>query len=163
MHDNEDIPWAPAYDDGSSGSLRIPMTLHPLGMRLEGELDRGGVPAVTAALTSLARRAARGDGVFHVDLSGLDFVDVSGLRVLVAAGFGAGGGGAGVIRVAAVSAAARRLLKLTGWDTMPGWGEAPGDDRMSATAARTRHVRPGAGEHRSIPAASDTVAQDDGG
>ncbi|MEU4834474.1 STAS domain-containing protein [Streptosporangium sp. NPDC023615] len=145
------IGRTPARNGGTCGVLRITPTIHPPGMRLEGELDHGGVPAVTVALAAVVRRAARGDGSFHVDLSGLDFVDVGGLRLLVDAG--PGPGGADVMRVVAISAAVDRLLRLTGWGTLPGWDQAP-------VAVRARS---GAGGHRPPAAATNAGAADGGG
>ncbi|MFC7642916.1 STAS domain-containing protein [Streptosporangium lutulentum] len=82
MDDTDGATCSPVYDDET---LRITSTVHPPGIRLEGELDRSGVPALTAALAGAAHRAAHGDGLLSVDLSGLEFIDVSGLRVLVTA------------------------------------------------------------------------------
>ncbi|WP_440071390.1 STAS domain-containing protein [Streptosporangium sp. OZ121] len=155
------ISYAPVHNSRTYGILRITSTIHPLGIRLDGELDRNGVPAVTAALASTAHRAARGDGSFHVDLSGLGFIDVSGLRVLVSAGLVAGGGSTGVIRVVAVSAAVRRILALTGWDAVPGWGQAPGGDQTPP--ASLNEVRLDIGEGSPLRVARNTGAVDGGG
>lgn len=150
-----------AGNGGTSGTLRITSTIHPPGVRLEGELDRSGMPAVRAALASATHRVARGDGLLHTDLSGLDFIDVGGLRVLLGAGPDAGDGSPGVIRTVAASAAVRRLLTLTGWDATPGWSQAPGEDQ--APPAGVDEVRPDAGEGDPDPVAGNTGVVDGGG
>jgi anti-anti-sigma factor len=142
MDDTDGATCAPVYDDET---LRITSTVHPPGIRLEGELDRSGVPALMAALAEAAHRAAHGDGPLSVDLSGLDFIDVSGLRVLVTADLGAGGGSAGVVRMVAAPAVVLRLLRLTGWDEAPGWDQAP--------ALCLDEAQPDADEHSLIPVA----------
>ncbi|MGJ6970116.1 STAS domain-containing protein [Streptosporangium sp. G11] len=122
MDDTHGATRASVYD---GGILRIISRVHPPGIWLEGELDRSSVLALMAALAGAAHRSAPGDGPLSVDLSGLDFIDVGGLRVLVNAGLGTGGASAGVIRMVAAPAVVRRLLRFTGWDRVPGWGEAP--------------------------------------
>ncbi|WP_371784198.1 STAS domain-containing protein [Streptosporangium subroseum] len=117
MEDIDGTTCAPIYDDGT---LRITSTVHPPGIRLEEEPDRSGVPALMAALAG----ADQADGPFYVDLSGLDFIDVNGLRVLVTAGLGAGCSSAGVVRMVA-PAMVLRLLRLTGWNEASGWDQAP--------------------------------------
>lgn len=116
MDDTKGTTCAPVYDDGT---LRITPTLHPSGIRLEGELDRSGVIGLMAALAAASHIAVQDGGLCHADLSELDFIDVSGLRALITAGAGAG------VQVVAVSAAVHRLLRLTGWDKAPGWGHLP--------------------------------------
>jgi ABC-type transporter Mla MlaB component len=64
---------------GSDGRLSIDLCLDPPGLRIVGDLDRITVPALTEALASI------GSGSFFVDLSGLVFIDVGGLRALVMA------------------------------------------------------------------------------
>src|SRR5689334_2888738 len=97
MDDTDGTTCAPIYDDGT---LRITSTVHPPGIRLEGELDRSGVPALMAAPAGVAQD----DGPFYADLSGLDFIDVNGLRALVTVGLGAGGSSADVVRMVAAPA-----------------------------------------------------------
>ncbi|WP_326822098.1 STAS domain-containing protein [Streptosporangium sp. NBC_01756] len=111
-----------SYDDGT---LRITPMVRPPGIRLEGELDRSRVAGLLTALAATAHLVAQGGGPCYVDLRGLDFIDVSGLRTLITAGLGTGAGGPDGIRMVAASAAVRRLLRLTGWDGMPEWDQAP--------------------------------------
>ncbi len=78
------------------------------GLRIEGELDYATLPALTVALASMVGR-----GSFCVDLSGLAFCDVGGLRALVTAAAGLSPGH--VLTLRSPSPQVRRLLVLTGW------------------------------------------------
>jgi anti-anti-sigma factor len=91
--------------------LRITPLADPVGLRLEGELDHATLPALIRALASMAD-----GGSFCVDLSGLVFCDVGGLRVLVTAASSLRGGQ--VLTLLSPSPQLRRLLHLTGWDQM---------------------------------------------
>ncbi|MCW2878979.1 MAG: hypothetical protein JWQ95_3079 [Sphaerisporangium sp.] len=152
MNDTNGATCALVYDDGM---LRITSMVHPPGIRLEGELDCSGVPGLMTALAGAVQMPALGNGRIYADLSGLDFIDVGGLRALVTVGLDAGLGGAGVVQVVAASAVARRLLQLTGWDRLPGWDQVPAlclDERQ-----------PDAAEHGHVLVAKDAGAVDGGG
>ncbi|MFD2351268.1 STAS domain-containing protein [Nonomuraea ferruginea] len=87
--------------------LRITPLADHVGLRIEGELDRATLPALSSALDSMASR-----GSFSVDLSGLVFCDVGGLRALVTAAAGLRSGHTLTLR--SPSPQVRRLLELTG-------------------------------------------------
>ncbi|MFB4273503.1 STAS domain-containing protein [Nonomuraea sp. GTA35] len=93
--------------------LRITPLADPAGVRLEGELDRATLPALTRALASMAD-----GGGFCADLSGLAFCDVGGLRALVTAPAGLRGGQ--ILTLRSPSPQLRRRLQLTGWDQTAG-------------------------------------------
>lgn len=93
--------------------LRITALVDRTGLRIEGELDRVTLPALILALASTA-----GSGSFCVDLSGLVFIDVGGLRALVNAAARLQGGH--VLTLRSASPQVRRLLELTGWQEAPG-------------------------------------------
>ncbi|MEU8143251.1 STAS domain-containing protein [Nonomuraea sp. NPDC048901] len=93
--------------------LRITPLVDPVGLRIEGELDHATLPALTGALAALA-----GGGGFCVDLGGLVFCDVGGLRALVAAAAGMRDGHALTLR--SPSPQLRRLFQLTGWHQTAG-------------------------------------------
>ncbi|MGP3965704.1 STAS domain-containing protein [Nonomuraea sp. 3N208] len=93
--------------------LRITPFVDLAGLRVEGELDRATLPALTGALASMTGR-----GSSCVDLSGLAFCDVGGLRTLVTAAAVVPGGPALTLR--SPSPQARRLLELTDWHHMAG-------------------------------------------
>ncbi|TLP57830.1 STAS domain-containing protein [Microbispora tritici] len=106
----------------SNGRLRISTSLDPPGLRIEGDLDRATLPALAEALASLAD-----GGSPVVDLSGLVFVDIGGLRALVMAA--ARLEDAHVLTLCSVSPHVRRLLDLTGWSDAPRLrlGDGPSD------------------------------------
>ena len=83
------------------------------GLWVKGELDRSTLPALRQALDSMA------SGGFCVDLSDLVFIDVGGLRALVAAAAPHNGGGH-VLTLRSAPPHVRRLLDLTGWHKTPG-------------------------------------------
>jgi len=59
--------------------LIVTRTLAPAGLRFQGEIDASNVDSVTEILA-----AGSNGGDLHVDLGGLLFCDVSGIRALVA-------------------------------------------------------------------------------
>src|SRR5690349_4031430 len=69
-----------AYQDKQ---LVITRSSHPVGLKLNGEVDASNVEAVSSVLNRTLRAHEGAD--VHVDLSGLEFSDVSGIRALVAA------------------------------------------------------------------------------
>jgi len=69
-----------AYQDKQ---LVITQSSRPVGLRLNGEVDASNVEAVSSVLNTTLRTHDGAD--VHVDLSGLEFSDVSGIRALVAA------------------------------------------------------------------------------
>ncbi|WP_160150407.1 STAS domain-containing protein [Nonomuraea solani] len=88
------------------------MTLvpHPLGLKVTGEIDYANRHVLAGALDQ-ALQTGKQD--LRLDLSGLTFIDVAGMRVIVA-GAGRLPQGRRLI-LAPVSPQARRLLTLTGW------------------------------------------------
>lgn len=59
-----------------------------------------------------------GPGDVHADLGGVSFIDVDGLRALVATASSLGSGRMLVLN--SIPAHVARLLELTGWDAAPG-------------------------------------------
>ncbi|MEU7888008.1 STAS domain-containing protein [Microbispora bryophytorum] len=92
---------------------RITACADPQGFCIEGDLDRISLPALTLALASMSNSAD-----IHVDLSGLVFIDVGGLRALVTAAALLEGDHSLILRSAPPQT--RRLLDLTGWCSAPG-------------------------------------------
>ncbi|MER6576196.1 STAS domain-containing protein [Nonomuraea sp. NPDC001023] len=93
--------------------LRITPLVDSTGLRIEGELDYATLPVLTRALASMAR-----GGSFCVDLSGLVFCGVGGLRALVTPAAGMRDGQ--VLTLRSPSPQVRRLLQLTGWHPKAG-------------------------------------------
>lgn len=84
----------------------------PSTLALVGELDPHTAPLLA---TALRERIDEGAGVIRLDVARLDFIDSSGLRVLVEA-HRALGGEPGSLRLTKVSATFLRLLDVTGLD-----------------------------------------------
>ncbi|MGW2214118.1 STAS domain-containing protein [Nonomuraea sp. NPDC001684] len=106
--DTADTAGIRAPDTAADPPLRITPLVDPAGLRIEGELDYATLPALTRALVSMAS-----GGSLCVDLSGLAFCDVGGLRALVSAAAGMRDGQ--VLTLCSPSPQVRRLLQLTGW------------------------------------------------
>lgn len=100
---------------GESGGARLviePVADDPSTLALVGELDPHTAPLLATALTE---HIDRGAAVIRLDVARLDFIDSSGLRVLVEA-HRTLGSAPGSLRLAAVSATFLRLLEVTGLD-----------------------------------------------
>jgi anti-anti-sigma factor len=95
--------------------LRIAPLADRAGLRVEGELDYSTLPALTRELASMAS----GGAGFCVDLNGLAFIDIAGLRVLVATA-AALHSDHHVLTLRSAPPQVRRLLDLTGWHHTPG-------------------------------------------
>ena len=61
----------------------ITQSSRPVGLRLNGEVDASNVEAVSSVLNKTLQAHEGAD--VHIDLTGLEFSDVSGIRALVAA------------------------------------------------------------------------------
>jgi anti-sigma B factor antagonist len=94
---------------GVHESLRVART--PTGLRVDGELDLATAPVLAAHLAPLPD----GGGDVVVDVSGIRFVDSTGLSVLVQAHHAARSAGRRLVLVAP-SLRVRRLLQITGLD-----------------------------------------------
>jgi anti-sigma B factor antagonist len=80
------------------------------GLEIIGEIDGHTSPRLAEALATVADRPVR------LDLSGVEFVDSSGLRVLIEAHQRAGETG-GSITLVELSGPVARLLEVSGVDT----------------------------------------------
>ena len=69
-----------AYQDKQ---LVITHSSRPVGLKLNGEVDASNVDALASVLNTTLRTHEGAD--VHIDLTGLEFTDVSGIRALVAA------------------------------------------------------------------------------
>ncbi|MEU6126835.1 MEDS domain-containing protein [Streptomyces sp. NPDC047123] len=110
--------------------LRITRTFTPPGLALCGEVDDTNVTALARALRAETERATgRTDDPHHtrLDLRGLTFIDVCALRLLVFTGLGLYALGGGLI-LDGVAPHVRRVLRVTGWDRIPGLDMGKGHD-----------------------------------
>jgi anti-anti-sigma regulatory factor len=98
----------------ADGLLRISRTRQPGGLCLTGDVDESNVDAVTVALSV----AQRDGGDLHVDLGGLQFCDVGGLRALVAAAGDLGPDRRLVLH--GLTGRLQRVMRVIGWDRSAG-------------------------------------------
>lgn len=101
----------------------------PAQLVLAGEFDIGSVCDLTAAVSD----AAGSTGVLHIDLAGVGFCDLAALRIIVgpAQASARQQGPARPVVLHHPSAEVERILRLTGWDALPGltldYGKASSD------------------------------------
>jgi anti-anti-sigma factor len=111
-------PFSPDFSGASlstvfdDGKLVIRRTTEPEGLRFIGDLDVSNVDAVSRALAKAAKRP----GEVTIDLGGLHFCDVSGMRALVKA---AGGRARPRLVFAEVPAPLARVMALAGLPGLP--------------------------------------------
>ena len=108
----------PAYDNGV---LRITETACPAGLAITGEIDEATYPALVTSLHDIADRYHE----IHLDLSGVSYCDLAGLRAIVRL---ADDGSAGLVRrvrLHNVPHHMRVALAVTGWDALPGLAVEP--------------------------------------
>ena len=112
-------PGEPGRGSGlvlDDGTLRITWRSgEPPIMALAGEVDESSYPGLVAALTGAA---ARYDEI-HLDLAGLGYCDLAGLRAIVrlASTDGPGGGAVKQVVLHQVPDPLRTVLNIVGWDT----------------------------------------------
>ena len=97
------------------GTLRITWRSgEPPIMMLAGEVDEASYPGLVAALTGAA---AQYDEI-HLDLAGLGYCDLAGLRAIVrlASPDAAGGGTVKQVVLHHVPDSVRTVLHIVGWD-----------------------------------------------
>jgi anti-anti-sigma factor len=108
----------PAYDNGV---LRITETARPAGLEITGEIDEATYPALVTSLHDIAERHHE----FHLDLGGVSYCDLAGLRAIVRL---ADHGGAGPVRHVVLHHVPHHMrvaLAVTGWDALPGLAVGP--------------------------------------
>ncbi len=112
-------PVDPAYDDGM---LRITWLPQGNGFLVEGTVDVSNRSGLAAALAAAAQRS----GDVQVDLSGLEFIDMDGARLLVRAARGLASGRLLVLR--RMPSHLRELLRAVNTDDAPGlrWEQTEG-------------------------------------
>jgi anti-anti-sigma factor len=102
------------YDDGV---LRVSRAGSPPVVVIAGEIDESNYSGLVGALDMLSN----GQGEIHVDLGGVEFCDLAGLRAIVRlAETGRPSRGRPRLVLHAVPAQVRRVLQIVGWDAMPG-------------------------------------------
>lgn len=107
-----------AYDNGV---LRITATARPAGLAINGEIDEATYPALVTSLHELAEQFHE----VHLDLSGVSYCDLAGLRAIVRLADDGGTGQARHVMLHNVPHHLRVLLAVTGWDALPGLDAGP--------------------------------------
>lgn len=96
--------------------LRISRLDHRPALVIAGEIDESGYPVLLQSLAALGS-----DGEVHVDLGGVEFCDLAGLRAIVSVGRPEEEAGPGRnVHLHAVPARLRKILRILGWDETPG-------------------------------------------
>lgn len=95
--------------------LMVTQTARPVGLRFLGAVDASNVAAVASLLDSTLRADSAGD--VHVDVTGLEFSDVSGIRALVASAERADGTRKLVLH--GLPALMTRVMDVVGWTELP--------------------------------------------
>jgi anti-anti-sigma regulatory factor len=81
-----------------------------------GEVDESGYPLLLQGLAALDRH-----GDVHIDLGGIEFCDLAGLRAIVCVGRLDEDASPGrCVCLHAVPPRLRKILNILGWDDMPG-------------------------------------------
>jgi ABC-type transporter Mla MlaB component len=116
------------YDDGV---LRITRAGNPPLLAIAGDIDE----ATYGGLVGTLGKFKDGRGEIHVDLAGVEYCDLAGLRAIVrlAAGDGRGHDGRRVV-LHTVPPQLKTLLRILGWDSTTGL--AMDDPAASPTPAR---------------------------
>jgi anti-anti-sigma regulatory factor len=113
-----DLPLAGDHFVGDGGSLRITVAADHAVMVIAGDVDE----VTYSALVGILRRAAEGSGPILIDLAGVEYCDLAGLRTIV-----------GMTRVSGHDQADPRsvelrgvpphlmaVLRIVGWDATAG-------------------------------------------
>jgi anti-anti-sigma factor len=100
------------YDDGV---LRMTATGRPPLVAITGEIDEDTYPALVAMLAELARLAE-----IHLNLAGVQYCDLAGLRAIVQLAGASGGGPGRRVVLHGVPPRIRTVLGIVGWDATPG-------------------------------------------
>jgi ABC-type transporter Mla MlaB component len=101
----------PVYDNGV---LRISRTVRPPGLALAGEIDE----STYAALVSVLNDVTRDQREVHIDLAGVVYCDLAGLRAIVRLTAGEDAGR--LVQLHEVPPQLRAVLEIIGWDSIPG-------------------------------------------
>jgi anti-anti-sigma regulatory factor len=96
-------------------TLRITIVSNLPGLIVEGEIDESGYLTLTQSLAALAPH-----GDVHVDLGGVEFCDLAGLRAIVCAtGSADEEYPARHVILHGLAPRLRKILEILGWDEMP--------------------------------------------
>ncbi|WP_377272259.1 STAS domain-containing protein [Peterkaempfera sp. SMS 1(5)a] len=113
-------PHEPVYEDGL---LRIFRTGRRGRLALTGDVDASNVTRLAGVLSAETRPpsgSAGGPASLHLELSGLEFMDVGGCRLLVHTATALFGDGERRLVLHGLAPHLRRVMRVVGWDSTPG-------------------------------------------
>ncbi|MER5688945.1 STAS domain-containing protein [Streptomyces sp. NPDC002205] len=96
--------------------LRVIWTICPSGLRFEGEIDLCSRDLLAEVLDSAIQFDS---GDLHVDLTGVTFIDVAGIRMMTTVAKTLSRDGRRLL-LHDTPRGARRVIHLLGWETTPG-------------------------------------------
>jgi anti-anti-sigma factor len=138
-HGEGTVELDPLYEDGL---LRVVRRFTPPALRADGDIDASNVVHLARVLSSecgrLSERPVAGpDGrpvPLRLEADGLDFIDVSGMRLLVQTASRLHAEGGRRLALVGLAPHLRRVMRVVGWDLTPGL-ELVGDcgDTLPAT------------------------------
>lgn len=104
--------------DGSS-PLQVSLAQEPPTLRLAGDIDEHTYAGLTEALATVA---AAGERRIRVDLAGVSYCDIAGLRAIISLAAGRDDGRAAVehLVLAHLPGSLLTVLQILGWDDVPG-------------------------------------------
>jgi anti-anti-sigma factor len=100
------------YDDGV---LQMTPVDSPPGLVIAGEIDEDTYSALIGKLEKLA-----GAAEIHLDLSGVTYCDLAGLRAIIRMASPSSGGQARRLVLHGLPPQLRTVLEIVGWDSTPG-------------------------------------------
>lgn len=110
------------------------------GLIIVGDVDESGYPLLLQSLAALDR-----DGDIRIDLGGIEFCDLAGLRAIVCAGrLGEEDGPGRPVCLYAVPPQLRKIMQILGWEDRPGL-------TFDATSLPRESQQPGPGPGRTDP------------
>ena len=97
-------------------ALRITKAHDQPGLIIAGDVDESGYPLLLESLAALDHH-----GDIHIDLGGVEFCDLAGLRAIVCAGRPGEDASPGrPVCLHAVPPRLRKIMQILGWDDRPG-------------------------------------------
>jgi len=121
-HDGQVGP-DPLHEDSL---LRVTRQFAPPALRLEGDLDASNVPRLAKLLHAECARLRERPGepgrpaALRLEAAGLEFIDVSGMRLLVQTALGLHEESGRRLVIAGLAPHLRRVMHVVGWDLTPG-------------------------------------------
>jgi anti-anti-sigma regulatory factor len=134
------------------GALRVRVAGDPPHVTVAGEIDEATYPGLVDALEATAADQRE----VHVHLREVVYCDLAGLRAIVRlAGPGMRGGAAGrQVVLHGLSAHLTAVLRILGWDLIPGLTIAPGAAGPGAEGARSAGAPAGHAQNAAEQAAA---------